>query len=175
MRNYVLRMALVTMLVCCVPLANAGKPPVGGTTASGYTARTLGVLSEDTISRAWGVSDAGSVVGESVHFVPVIDGAMRFQRAFYWSPGTGMLALPTRVSANGTERQSIALAVVVGATGSEFAVGQQDRAGPVPHAVIWKSAPDEYAVPLEGIQIKIRTFQPESRQVREVTVVEKLK
>jgi hypothetical protein len=29
-----------------------------------------------------------------------------------------------------------------------------------------------YAVPLRGIQVKIRVFEPDSRQVREVTVVQ---
>jgi hypothetical protein len=29
-----------------------------------------------------------------------------------------------------------------------------------------------YPVPLRGIQVKIRTFEPDSRQIREVTVVQ---
>jgi type II secretory pathway component PulJ len=33
-------------------------------------------------------------------------------------------------------------------------------------------APPPYPVPLRGIQIKLRTFEPDSRQVREVTVVQ---
>jgi hypothetical protein len=33
-------------------------------------------------------------------------------------------------------------------------------------------APPPYPVPLRGIQIKIRVYEPDSRQVREVTVVQ---
>jgi hypothetical protein len=29
-----------------------------------------------------------------------------------------------------------------------------------------------YPIPLRGIQVKIRTFEPDSRQVREVTVIQ---
>ena len=147
MKNHALRAAFVAALVCWIPLANAAKPG-GGTTSSGYTARNLGVLLGDAYSRAWGVSDAGSVVGESVHFVPVDDGQMAFRRAVYWSPGFEMLPLPTKTAAGGAERQSKALAIAVGATG-ELVVGQEDPAGPHPHAVIWKGAPSNEAVALE--------------------------
>jgi hypothetical protein len=34
-------------------------------------------------------------------------------------------------------------------------------------------APAPYRVPLRGIQVKIRVFEPDSRQVRELTVVHK--
>ena len=32
--------------------------------------------------------------------------------------------------------------------------------------------PPPYTVPLRGIQVKIRCFEPSSRQVREVTVIQ---
>ena len=32
-----------------------------------------------------------------------------------------------------------------------------------------------YAVPLQGIQVRIRTFEPGSRQIREVTLVQKFR
>jgi type II secretory pathway component PulJ len=35
-----------------------------------------------------------------------------------------------------------------------------------------QEAPPPYAVPLRGIQVKIRVFEPDSRQIREVTVVQ---
>jgi len=35
-----------------------------------------------------------------------------------------------------------------------------------------QEAPPPYAVPLRGIQIKIRAFEPDSRQIREVTIVQ---
>jgi hypothetical protein len=33
-------------------------------------------------------------------------------------------------------------------------------------------APVPYTAPLKGIQVKIRVFEPDSRQIREITVVE---
>jgi hypothetical protein len=35
-----------------------------------------------------------------------------------------------------------------------------------------KTNPPPYAIPLRGIQVKIRTFEPDSKQIREVTVVQ---
>jgi hypothetical protein len=35
-----------------------------------------------------------------------------------------------------------------------------------------KEAPPPYPHPLRGIQVKIRVFEPDSRQIREVTVVQ---
>ena len=35
-----------------------------------------------------------------------------------------------------------------------------------------KLHPPPYAVPLRGIQVKIRAFEPDSKQIREVTVVQ---
>ena len=35
-----------------------------------------------------------------------------------------------------------------------------------------RDAPPPYAVPLRGIQVKIRVFEPDSRQIREVTIVQ---
>jgi hypothetical protein len=35
-----------------------------------------------------------------------------------------------------------------------------------------QEAPPPYPFPLRGIQVKIRIFEPDSRQVREVTVVQ---
>jgi hypothetical protein len=32
--------------------------------------------------------------------------------------------------------------------------------------------PTSYPIPLKGIQIKIRVFEPDSRQIREVTIVQ---
>ena len=32
--------------------------------------------------------------------------------------------------------------------------------------------PTPYPVPLKGIQVKIRVFEPDSRQIREVTITE---
>jgi len=32
--------------------------------------------------------------------------------------------------------------------------------------------PIPYPVPLKGVQVKIRVFEPDSRQIREITVVE---
>lgn len=148
MRIHVVRLALVAAIIGCVPLVYAGKP-AGGGTASSYTARSLGVLSGDAYSRGLGVSDAGSVVGESAHFVTVNGRTTIFSRAFYWSPGTGLLPLPTNVAADGTEPQSVALAVAGGVTGSEFAVGREHPVGAPEHAVIWKSPPSSRAVPLD--------------------------
>jgi prepilin-type N-terminal cleavage/methylation domain-containing protein len=42
----------------------------------------------------------------------------------------------------------------------------------VPDDVFEPIAPPPYGVPLRGIQIKIRVFEPDSRQIREVTVVQ---
>ena len=33
-----------------------------------------------------------------------------------------------------------------------------------------RTNPPPYPIPLRGIQVKIRTFEPDSRQIREVTV-----
>jgi len=44
-------------------------------------------------------------------------------------------------------------------------------AGGVDDASEWETAPP-YPVPLRGIQVRIRVFEPESRQIREVTVVQ---
>ena len=148
MRNQVVRLALITALVCCVPSVNAGKP-AGGTTASSYTALSLGVLSEDAYSHGFGVSAAGSVVGQSVHFVTVSGSSMDVPRAFYWSRGTGMLPLPTNIAADGTESTSLAWAIAGGVTGSEFAVGEESAVGKATHAVIWNSPPTTKATPLE--------------------------
>jgi hypothetical protein len=38
--------------------------------------------------------------------------------------------------------------------------------------VIEQEAPAPYPVPLRGIQIRIRVFEPESRQIREMTIVQ---
>ena len=35
-----------------------------------------------------------------------------------------------------------------------------------------REAPPPYPYPLRGIQVKIRVFEPDSRQIREVTVVQ---
>ncbi len=50
--------------------------------------------------------------------------------------------------------------------------GLDDNSNGVVDDLAESDAPPPYSVPLRGIQIKIRVYEPDSRQVREVTVVQ---
>jgi hypothetical protein len=48
--------------------------------------------------------------------------------------------------------------------------GFVDNASGIPDAPLEQIAPPPYPTPLRGIQVKIRTFEPDSRAIREVTI-----
>jgi hypothetical protein len=76
-----------------------------------------------------------------------------------------------------------------GGGGAPFEVGDEDQDGIVDRGsnsiddddangvddVLERETQPPYAVPLKGIQVRIRTFEPASRQVREVTIIQRFR
>lgn len=135
MRKLIVCLLVVTGLGC-MPSADAARPGGGGSGASApsYTAKNLGVLPGDVQSIGFGVSEAGSVVGGSVHFE--YDSQLGYDvdvwNAFYWD---GQMHKLTSAGSSGE-----AYAIAGSTRGSEYAVGMETTPGARTHAVIWIGA-----------------------------------
>lgn len=129
MQTYTLtsRWMLLVLAVVAASLADAGKPPPGGTTTASYAGQRIGYLAGNNQSDASGVSRNGNVVGTSA-------GGSAADRAFYWDARTQTLSSLTSPGA----RSGAAYGIAGGAT--EYAVGQEDTADGS-HAVIWIAPP----------------------------------
>jgi probable HAF family extracellular repeat protein len=123
--NKTMTVLLAVALLGSVSTTNAGKPGGGGT-APAYTSQTIGALSGDDASDAWGVNQQGRVVGRSYKV------GVGASRAFYWKDGQ-ISDLSSSLST-----KSEAFAISSGAT--EYAVGYEIVGGKQ-HAVIWLSPP----------------------------------
>jgi hypothetical protein len=112
------------------PLANAGKPAGGSTTAS-YAGQSIPLLPGDNQSQGFGVSDSGSVAGTGW--------GAGGSRAFYWHRATGVLYQLTSTGATG-----YAHAIAGGGQGrTEYAVGEEKTSSDRQRAVIWIAPPTQ--------------------------------
>ncbi len=91
--------------------------------ATEWLIEDLGTLPGDAHSFAYGVNDAGTVVGESLS-------STQSYRAFRWTPSTGMVALPGL----GGNTRAVAIA-----DNGDVAGTSVDAAGN-PHAVRWRAS-----------------------------------
>lgn len=109
--------------------------PIAGASMPSITAQSIAPFPGDNQSMAFGVNDAGSVVG--------ISATGESERAFYWSKTKGLVQLST----TGTTGAAYAIAGKAGDV--EYAVGYEQSGGH-PRAVIWVAPPSLSPVPMSG-------------------------
>jgi probable HAF family extracellular repeat protein len=122
MRKSVALIALISLVGFA--LVGASVPARGATTTGTYSVQDLGTLPGDSASVAWGINQFGDIVGWSM--------GPTGTRAFIYTNGAGMTALPAPTGRPVTTARAIsASGVVVGTAGT----GGSD----IGHAVRWRS------------------------------------
>jgi probable HAF family extracellular repeat protein len=116
--------ALITLIsLFAIALGGTSLPARGATTVT-YSVQDLGTLPGDYASVAWGINQFGDIVGWSM--------GPTGTRAFVYSNGTGMTALPAPTGRPVTTARAISASGVVVGTA---ATGGSD----IGHAVRWRS------------------------------------